>query len=269
MNNKPQKPAHLSDETASAFQDRSVVEAYQYRPQYVPETFEVLTKLMPNRSGRVLDVGCGTGFIARQLVHEVTQVDAVDISAEMIAHAERLENGDAPNIHWFVARAEDAAPQPPYTLITAGESLHWMDWETVMPHFARLLETTGVLALVSTMQEPLPWDGELRQIIAQYSTIQNFKPINLPTELERRGLFQPLGLKRTAPVKFRQSVENYIESFHGRASFSRERMRVENALSFDRAVRELVSAFVQETVELHVFSEIIWGKPLEGAPLTT
>jgi hypothetical protein len=60
-----------------------------------------------------------------------------------------------------------------------------------------------------------------------------------------------------------QSAKDYIESFHGRASFSRERMSKENADTFDNALLELVQPFVVHgTIELSVSAEITWGKPL-------
>jgi SAM-dependent methyltransferase len=261
MKNK-EKPAHLNQYSASAFQEQGVVEAYQHRAQYSSETFEVLRDLMPDRNGRALDVGCGTGFVARYLVRYVGQVDAIDISSRMIEQGKKLEYGKHPNLYWHVARAEEAAPQPPYALITAGESLHWMDWETVMPHFADLLESNGVLAMLSLVEEPCVWRQELGDIIAKYSTVQNFQPIDVPIEFERRGLFVRHGSKRTTSVEFRQTLESYVESFHGRASFSRERMTPKNSFDFDQAIRDLVTLHTPHEVVLNVASEIVWGTPV-------
>lgn len=38
---------------------------------------------------------------------------------------------------------------PPYGLVTAGSSLHWMDWEVVLPRIGRLLSPEGCLAIVN------------------------------------------------------------------------------------------------------------------------
>ena len=132
------KPTHLNAHNASAFQETGVVNAYRHRPVYPPAAFSTLVKLLSNPSGRVLDVGCGTGFIARNLAQLVGQVDALDISETMIAEGKLLPEGNSPNLNWIVGKAEDCLPNPPYSLITAGESLHWMDWEVVMPAFGRL-----------------------------------------------------------------------------------------------------------------------------------
>lgn len=70
-------------------------------------------------------------------------------------------------------------------------------------------------------------------------------------------------MQRTKPILFTQPLEDYVESFHGRASFSRDRMTLANARAFDAEIRALVSPFCQEgRVALQIVSEIVWGKPL-------
>jgi SAM-dependent methyltransferase len=246
------KPTHLSTVNASAFQEESVVKAYQHRPVYPPSTFAMLVSLMRGQSNRVLDVGCGTGFIARNLATLVGQVDALDISKTMIDEAKNLPGGDRKNLNWSVAKAEDPLPNPPYALIIAGESLHWMDWEVVMPAFAAALEKDGFLTVLDSTLLPLPWDDRLL----------DFQALDLIAELEQRQLFQAVGRKMVEPYVFRQRLEDYIESFHGRASFSRNRMSAENADRFDKAILDLVEPYTGKEVELWVGAEIIWGKPL-------
>jgi len=82
------RPPHLTQARADRFTDQSVVDAYPLRWPYPPETFETLVGLMPEPSGTVLDVGTGTGDIARPLATRVGRVDAVDVSAPMLARAQ-------------------------------------------------------------------------------------------------------------------------------------------------------------------------------------
>lgn len=257
------QPQFLNERVASAFQERSVVEAYQYRPVYPVQTFEVLAELLPKDNKTVLDVGCGTGLIARNLVSFATRVDAVDISSEMIATGKTLPNGDHQNLHWHLGKAEDTFPNPPYRLITAGESLHWMDWETIMPRFAKMIEPNGYLAILHPKVMPVAWKEGLTEIFREYSTTRDFRRFDLVEELEQRQFFQKVGTKVTDPTTFVQTLENYIESFHGRASFSRERMSAKNTAAFDSALLELVQPFAMNgKIELSVSAEIVWGKPL-------
>jgi SAM-dependent methyltransferase len=256
------KPDFLTPQVASAFQEPSVVRAYQYRPTYSAAVFDILAGLAVDQPRHVLDVGCGTGLLARHLVGRVDRVDAVDVSEEMIGQGKRLPQGDHPNLNWILGRVEDAPLHPPYALITAGDSLHWMDWEVVMPRFAQMLTPRGMLAILGADQLPTPWDDELRPIRQRYSVISNWQSFDHIKAVEDRGLFHRAGAQRTAPVPFVQSIDDYIESFHGRAGFSRERMTAEAAAAFDREVRELVSHYSPEQVELQLVTEVVWGKPL-------
>lgn len=54
-------------EYASVFRDSSVVRAYHHRPPYQLEAIEYLAGLVGDTPRAVLDVGCGTGDIARPL----------------------------------------------------------------------------------------------------------------------------------------------------------------------------------------------------------
>lgn len=68
----------------------------------------------------MLDVGCGTGYIARTLVERVGQVDAVDFSQNMIEMGKMLLNGDNPRLRWILGSVEEVELYPPYGLVTAG-----------------------------------------------------------------------------------------------------------------------------------------------------
>jgi trans-aconitate methyltransferase len=196
------KPEFLGPQQAAAFQDGAVAQAYQFRPSYPDVTFDILANLAIDAPKRVLDIGCGTGFIARELVGRVTHVDAIDISLAMIEQGKRLPRGDAPSISWIVGAVETAPLNPPYSLITAGDSLHWMDWATVMPRLATMLTQHGSLAILGVGQLPTPWDDQLVPIIQQYSTVSGYHPYDLVAELESRSLFRTSGRQTTAPAPF-------------------------------------------------------------------
>jgi 2-polyprenyl-3-methyl-5-hydroxy-6-metoxy-1,4-benzoquinol methylase len=67
----------------------------------------------------VLDIGTGTGAVARPLAPLVERVHAVDWSAAMIEEGRQLPGGDHPNLIWSVGPAETVALAPPYGLVTA------------------------------------------------------------------------------------------------------------------------------------------------------
>jgi len=257
------KPDFYGPEHGSAFQCASVVAAYPFRPPYPEAVFDRLGGLLTGTPRVVLDLGCGTGAMARRLTDIAERVDALDVSASMVEAGKRLPGGDHPKLRWMVGRAEDAPLDPPYALVTAAASLHWMDWPVVLPRLARVLTSDGVLVIIDDAQEPPPWQADLVRIILQHTTNPTLDlTYDWIAEIERQGWFRLIGRERTPAVPFRQSVEAYVESFHGRASFARERMGASNAAAFDAAVRALVTGHQVGDVELHVFANITWGRPL-------
>ena len=257
------KPKHLSPEYAAQFQDAGVVEAYRYRPEHPKDTFKILWELVQDEPRSVLDVGCGTGYVARELINHVHRIDAVDFSEHMIAMAKSLPNGDHSGINWLCGPVEDVALNPPYALITAGDSLQWMDWEVVFPRFKEALTSNGYLVVVGQTDSPVPWNDALTRIIQSYSTNRDFAPYSLIDELQNRGLFQVIGSATTKPIRFRQSTHDYVESFHARNGFSRGRMTEGDAQAFDNEAGALVSRFCPDgEVELRISGRVIWGKPI-------
>ncbi len=256
------KPDHLAPEYGEQFQDRSMVEAYQYRPPYPDETFEILISLITEGARHVLDIGTGRGDIARRLINSVDSVDAVDFSQHMIEYGRRMPNGDNPHLHWLYGRVEDVTLNPPYALVTAGESLHWMDWGIALPRLQEVLIPNGYLAIIRRDTQPTAWYSELAEIIPTFSTNKKYQSFELVDELEIRGLFQKVGEKETQPVPFTQPVDDYIESFHSRIGFSRERMKPEMAADFDSEAKKiLLRKYPDGILSLYVVVNVTWGRP--------
>jgi ubiquinone/menaquinone biosynthesis C-methylase UbiE len=256
------KTSHLGLKYAEQFKDIGIVEVYHHRPPYSDEAIGMLLELMTDEPRAILDVGCGTGDLARRLTSGVERVDAVDFSHPMLDKGRALSGGDHPHLHWIYGRVEEIELQPPYALITAGESLHWMEWDVVFPLFQRLLTPHGYLAIVERGTELNHWDNALGTLIRRFSTNQEYRSYNLVEELEQRNLFQQRGAIRTHPVPFVQLGEAYLQSFHSMNGFSRERMGEEAANAFDDEVRKVLSPFLQDgSLTLSAFNTLVWGIP--------
>ena len=240
-----------------------MAEAYVNYPPYSAEVFRVLGELIQDEPRIVLDIGCGTGDVARSLAPFVDRVDAVDQSAAMIETGHARDGGDHFNIRWICQSAEDFVYDTRYSLIVAGASLHWMDWYTVLPRMAGALSGSGYLAIVGGRGiDTAPWADGLNEVIPEYSTNKDYGPYDLLDELERRQLYTIIGRMRTAPEKYRMSVDQYVELFHARNGFSRQRMDPQHAAEFDAAVRELVTPFATNHVlAFDVTTDITWGYP--------
>ena len=140
---KTTKPRQYWNDYASRFKDRSLAETYELRPPYPAETYKILLSLLGEPRRKVLDVGCGPGKIARRLVNHVEGVDAVDFSQEMIRVGKSLSNGNHRNLRWIKGPVETVQLYPPYDMVTAGASIHWMEWNVVFPRFQEMLTTDG------------------------------------------------------------------------------------------------------------------------------
>lgn len=259
------RPASLSEEHARRFQDQSVVDRYYLRPTYPAETFQVLAGLIVDEPRAVLDVGCGTGDVARHLIDFVERIDAVDVSLPMLEKGRSLPSGDSSKVRWLHGRAEELPLAPPYALVTAGQSIHWMEWDIVLPRFQQVLTPRGALAIVNAELVSTPWGEDLTGIIRRYSTNPHYRPVNLLTEFEARHLFEKWGEHYTAPVPLERSVHDYIEAMHAQSSLSRDHMTSEMATAFDEEVQEIVAPFAREgNITLQVIGHILWGRPLSG-----
>lgn len=257
------KPKHLEPEYGVQFSDPSVVRAYCFRPPYPDEVYMILARLIVDVPPIVLDLGCGLGEIARCLAAQTDRVDAVEPSRAMLELACTLPGGRRRNIQWYCCPAEEFAYVPGYSLVIAAESLHWMDWSRVLPAIRAALAPRGKLAIILGRRlDTVPWWHVLQPLIPLYSTNRDFRPYDLLEELARRQLFHPDGRAVTTPVPFNQSVDNYIESWHSRNGFSRERMSASRALEFDTRIREIVMPYARAgRLRYEVQVELAWGVP--------
>jgi SAM-dependent methyltransferase len=263
------KPKHLGRDYADQFGDAAVVAAYHHRPPYSPQIFPILRDLVVDTPRVVLDLGCGTGDVARPLAAMVDAVDAIDCAPRMLERGKGLPGGDRPNRRWILGRAEEASfPRATYGLVTAGESLHWMDWDRLFPRLCTLLAPCGHLAILGRPELPRAWSADLIALIQRYSTNRDYQPYDLIDELSKRGLFELYGEEHTEPLLVRQSHESFVESIHSRNGFSRDRMTRAAAAAFDAEVeRLLASHFLDRAVEFEVIGRIVWGRP--QTPLTS
>jgi SAM-dependent methyltransferase len=248
---------------AEVFTDRDVARAYRLRPDYPPETFTILSDLIVGPRV-VLDVGAGTGAMARHLAPHVERVDALDISTAMIDEGRRLPGGDDPRIHWILGSAEDAPLEPPYGLITAGAAVHWFDEARAMPRFAAALAPGARLALAETEEEPLDasWSDAMTRVVKRYSEVRDYRDFaDVLRSLQSDGWFVREGESRTTPVRTRRTLVEFIEWQHSKATLSRIRLG-DRTTAFDEEVAALFASRGVTSVEFDVVGSITWGRPV-------
>jgi SAM-dependent methyltransferase len=253
-----------SRDLASSFSFAGVAEAYRYRPAYPAELFSILDGLIADRPRLVLDIGAGDGALARPLTELVDRVDAVEKFPAMVEAGRSRPGGGRGNLVWYVEAAEALDLPGPYALVTAGASLHWMDWENVLGRVGRVMAPHAVLAIVDQRYFELPWQAALNEVIIRHSRSPDYDPaFSLPDELERLSLFSIRGRSQTSPVTFRQPTSDYIEQFHSTASLARELMTPAEAERFDEEVRAVLRPYQNADGELilRTIATAVWGRP--------
>lgn len=264
INKLAPKPGHLGPRYGAQFQDHSVARAYYARPPYPHAFFDILETLQsPLQRGRILELGCGTGDATFGLAARAERIDAVEPSAAMLSAARCRPDANDTHIRWLHATAEQAEFEGPYSLAFAAESLHWMEWDVVLPKVAAAL-TPGAFFVVAERStcECMPWETELRDLISKHSTNREYRPYDLIMELTSRGLFREVGRCTTLPEPFTQSIQDHIELMHSRNGFSRARMSAQSAAEFDSLYRQLLGRYcADDIVRMQTVVEIIWGVP--------
>ena len=122
------------------------------RPPYSAQLEALLAEeLGLDRSGRLLDVGCGPGILTIRLAQLFEGAVGLDPDPAMIAEGRRAaQERDIANITWIQARAEDlpAVAPGPYRLVTFGQSFYWTDEVPVAEAVYDMLAPGGALVLV-------------------------------------------------------------------------------------------------------------------------
>lgn len=247
----------------AAFEDDDVVACYAQRPEYPPALYSRLLSLMPSR-GRVLDLGCGTGKIARALAPRVAEVLAVDPSAAMLAAGKALAAGTCRNIRWTRAFAEDDLCLDPGSvdLAVAGASIHWMNPAKLFPALARPFASGAVMAIVDgDAPSGAPWLSSYQRVIRDWverlggawngDAHRALTTAHLPW-IDVQG-------EESFTARVNQPLESLIACEHSRATWSRRRMG-DLAEAFDADLRAALGRWATDGVlTFEVQTNLVWG----------
>lgn len=239
-----------------------VARSYGDRAPYAPALYEFLLTQLPARR-RLLDLGCGPGKVALALVHAFDAVDAVEPAAPMLVVAR--EQGGSQSINWIEAGTEEAPLFPPYDLVTAGASLHWMKHDVVFPRLADALAPHGILAVIDGDDVfESAWDGELKAFLTRWLARlgRTYDPAGFRIAL--RGYLPWLDLQgeRSFIYEHVTPLRNYVSAQHSRATWTRAAMGETLASEFDEDLAATLTPFANDgLLRFRVKSELVWGRP--------
>jgi SAM-dependent methyltransferase len=126
-----------------------VAEEYErVRPGYPPALIEkALSPASLGAGAWVVEIGCGTGKLTRDLVERGLRVEAIEPDADLIAVARRiLPEG---SVRFHDSTLEEIELAGSYPAVFAATSFHWIDPAVGWQKVAGMLEPGGLFALVS------------------------------------------------------------------------------------------------------------------------
>ena|ERR1700732_566243 len=105
----------------------------------------------------LLDLGAGTGALARGFALRGCEVAALDISQALLDEAQRINREAGISMRCIVARAEETGlPSSAFDVVTAGQCWHWFDRPRAASEARRLLKPGGRLIIAHFDWVPLP-----------------------------------------------------------------------------------------------------------------
>jgi len=130
----------------------------KYRPGFPESFFERLAAHAIGRPGqRILDLGTGTGTLARGLARRGASVTGLDPAPNQIAAAAALDAAAGVTVNYVVGRAEATGlAAGEFDVVVAGQCWHWFDSATALAEVTRLLKPDGRLVIGHFDWIPLP-----------------------------------------------------------------------------------------------------------------
>jgi len=109
------------------------------------------------RGQRVLDLGTGTGVLARGFARRGCVVTGLDPSVALLDEARRLDREVGVEIRYVSATAEATGlPDASFDVVSAGQCWHWFDRSRAAVEVRRLLVPRGQLVIAHFDWIPLP-----------------------------------------------------------------------------------------------------------------
>lgn len=133
----------------------------RYRAGFPESFFERLTRFGLGRTSQsIVDLGTGTGTLARGFARRGCNVIAIDIAEPLLEQARQLDEVDRVSVDYRVASAEDTKlPSASADMIIAGQCWHWFDRPRAAAEVARVLREDG--ALVIAHLDWIPLEGNV------------------------------------------------------------------------------------------------------------
>lgn len=140
---------------ANALAWTTVVQSRQIESRRVATDAAILAAITAYQPKRVLDVGCGEGWLARELAYLGIEVTGVDGSAALIAEAQRNSTAAFRVLSYDEIVADPARLEGPFDLIVCNFSLLSEELNLLLTSLHQALSENGAL-IIQTVH---PWSA--------------------------------------------------------------------------------------------------------------
>jgi SAM-dependent methyltransferase len=177
-------------------------ESYMVPTLFGPWATKLVEAADPQPCDRVLDVGCGTGIVARQVASRLTDgsVTGLDVSSNMLEVAKATATEERVKAEWLEANAEELPfPESSFDLVLCQFALMFIpDKVGALAEMCRVVSTNGrVLLSVWQGLDRHPFYQTLHDVIQQrvgVSAVQDIFALGNADEL--RTLAMDAGFER-------------------------------------------------------------------------
>ncbi|HTJ41901.1 MAG TPA: methyltransferase domain-containing protein [Kofleriaceae bacterium] len=224
----------------------------RHRQGFPPRFYDALAARRIGLPGqRIVDLGTGTGTVARALADRGAIVTGVDVSESLLAQAKALD----PRPTWLRAPAEDTRlPDHAFDAVTAAQCWHWFDRGKAAAEAKRLLAPKAPLVIAH-----LDWISDGGVLDDTVALIEQTRGTPLPVPGAGGNGFYPTwpddvrrqGLTRIELFGFDHELIYTHEAWRGRIRASAgvgATMSPEDVARFDHALAELLAARYSDPV---------------------
>jgi len=227
---------------------RTASDYARHRPGFPPSFFRKLhNKGFVLEGDQILDLGTGTGTIARGLAGLGCKSFGLDPSEELLNEARRISSAQ---IEYILGKAESIPFEAScFDVVTAGQCWHWFDADAATKEIRRVLKPNGRLIIANFDWRPEP--GNIAQVTLDL--IPKHSPDWTPET--RPGFFRcipddiqtPRGFQKLEEYVYEEPVSFTLDSWCGRVRASAAigaTLDPEKVLAFDLELRQVLRSII-------------------------
>ena len=222
----------------------------RFRLPYADDFVDLVrVELALNGTGLLVDLGAGTGQVARALRPFFECVVAVDPEPDMVEYGRGRTEREDDGIEWRLARAEDVKfPSGSVDVVASGNAFHRFDRPVVAANATRWLTADGVIVLLwsdGPLRRDEPWQLELSRVVDVWLE-RSGAGERIPAGWERDEYTDEVVLRdagfdrqveRTMTVRHAWTVETILGFLHATSFASRAALQ-EQVDAFDADIRD-------------------------------